>query len=182
MVSHIKSPQPNDGIKIAEVLEMDNKISSWWEETPSELKLMSSSVVISDDDAFPKVLLIDILYHQSLCALHASVVPLFCWSACGVGWSAARRTSAQIAFEHALEISQLIKATLSAYPRLSAIPSFVAYAAYCGCAIQIPFMWCMNPKIRDQAHGNVKANLRLISEMADYWKFAQLLVSSQTTL
>lgn len=84
--------------------------------------------------------------------------------------------SAQVAFEHAGTVSKLIQVVLSSYERLSAMPSFIAYAAYCGCAIQIPFMWCLNESVRDTVRRNVQANVKMIHTMADSWKFAGILV------
>jgi hypothetical protein len=55
------------------------------------------------------------------------------------------------------------------------MPSFIAYAAYCGCAIQIPFLWCSNQEVRRHAIANVGANIKMIETMATYWKIAALL-------
>ncbi len=118
----------------------------------------------------------NIVYHQSLCALHASIVPLFCWSAGDDSWSSARQLSAQVAFEHACAASALLITVNSTYKRLSAMPSFIAFAAYSGCAVQIPFMWCSNLAVRERAHSNVMANIKMIDTMAAYWKFAALMV------
>jgi hypothetical protein len=71
----------------------------------------------------------------------------------------------------------LIKAVLSTYIRTSAIPTFVAYAAYSGCAVQIPFMWCSNAAVRERINANVRANIKMIQNVAAYWKFAALLVT-----
>jgi hypothetical protein len=130
-------------------------------------------------DHLPKVLLINVVYHQSLCALHASIVPLFCWSPGDETWASARQLSAQIAFEHALAASELIEAVITTYPRLGAMPSFVAYAAYSGCAIQMPFLWCSKQAVKDRAQANVRANIQMIHAMASYWKFAALLVDGR---
>ena len=118
----------------------------------------------------------NIVYHQSLCALHASIVPLFSWGA-GDGWLSARQLSAQVAFEHACAASELIHAVLSTFDRLAAMPSFIAYAAYSGCAIQIPFMWSSNTAVKDRARANVRANVKMLHILGAYWKFAALLVS-----
>lgn len=127
-------------------------------------------------DGLPNILLLNVAYHQSMCALHASIVPLFSWSAGQISWPSARQISAQKAYEHACAVSTLIKATLAIFARVSAIPSFVAYAAYCGCAIQIPFMWAAEPSVRQRACDNVKANLRMIHILSKYWKFSSILV------
>lgn len=56
------------------------------------------------------------------------------------------------------------------------MPSFISYAAYSGCAIQIPFLWSSNPAVRSRAAGNVRANVQMIHEIAVHWKIAALLV------
>lgn len=129
-------------------------------------------------DEIPRVMLINMVYHQALCALHASIVPLFCWGEGDETWLSARLLSAQVAYEHAGAASQLLGAVLSNYDRVRAMPSFVAYAAYCGCAIQIPFMWSPNPAVKEKAHTNVKTNMEMIRIAAEDWKFSALLVSS----
>lgn len=151
----------------------------WWSNTPQQLKLSPSQVPTADRFWLPKILLLNVVYHQALCALHASIVPLFCWTISEEEeiWALARKTSAQIAYEHAGSISALIGAVLSHYPKLAAMPSFVSYAAYCGCAIQIPFIWSADTTANHRAQLNVRANIRMIRTMARYWKFADLLVS-----
>lgn len=130
----------------------------------------------------PKLLLIHIIYHQCLCALHSSIVPLFGWSAgdnsCAGdnSWASARQLSAQVAFENACAASALFDSMLSTFPMPGAIPSFAAYAAYCGCAIQVPFMWCSNSTVRERARANFRANARMIHTLATYWKCCSLLV------
>lgn len=177
VVSLIKSDSSFNA-KLTDIHALDEKISDWWQKVQPALKLNSSNIAAVPHDALPKILLANLVYHQSMCALHASIVPLFCWGPGDESWTTARQLSAQLAFDHACRVSELIDGILSTYPRLSAMPSFVAYAAYCGCAIQIPFMWCLNPKIRERANANVKANVRMIHTMADYWKFAALLVNN----
>jgi hypothetical protein len=147
-----------------------------WNELPPDLKLTAPKIAAVLPDALPIILLLNVVYHQSLCALHASIVPLFSWGSGDESWSLARQSSAQVAFEQASATSELIDAVLSTYTRLSAIPSFVAYAAYSGCAIQIPFLWCSNPGVKDRVHANITANVKMIQTLAAYWKFAALLV------
>lgn len=125
----------------------------------------------------PNILLMNVVYHQSLCALHASIVPLFCWGEGDESWSIARQLSAQLAYEHACRTSELLEAVLSTFEdKLNAMPSFICYGAYCGCAIQIPFMWSSNRSVRERAYANVKANMKMINMMTANWKFAELLV------
>ncbi|KAI8633487.1 hypothetical protein F5Y19DRAFT_243861 [Xylariaceae sp. FL1651] len=174
VVSLLKSPETNLHVRIPAILALDEQLSEWWRTVPSDLKLTPSNIKDLPRAVYPRVLHTNILYHQSLCALHASLVPLFCCSP-GDGWSAARQISAQIAFEHAGEVSALIAAILETTSRTSAVPMFVGYAAYCGCAIQIPFMWCSNPAVRERIHANIRANTKLLQLMTVDWKFASLL-------
>lgn len=177
MVSLIKTPESHLSERITGIHRRDEQLAAWWRKLLPNFRLSSENVAEVPLNALPKILLINIVYHQSLCALHASIVPLFCWGAGDDSWSSARQLSAQVAFDHARAVSSLIDAVLSNFPRLGALPSFLAYAAYCGCAIQIPFMWCTNPAVKARAHTNVNANIRLIHAMAEYWKIAALLVS-----
>lgn len=155
---------------------IDEKLSTWWRELPPDFRLTPSKIATLPPDVLPRILLMNIVYHQSLCALHASIVPLFSWAA-GDGWLSARQLSAQVAFEHACAASELIRAVLSTFDRLTAMPSFIAYAAYSGCAIQVPFMWSSNPAVRERAHANVLVNVKMLHTLRAYWRFAALLVS-----
>ncbi|KAH8681957.1 hypothetical protein BX600DRAFT_544414 [Xylariales sp. PMI_506] len=175
VVSSIKSTGATFSTKISDIHSLDEKISSWWQKIPANFKLSGSNIETVPVDLLPKILLVNLVYNQCFCALHASIVPLFSWSPSDGSWSLARKLSAQVAYEHACEVSAIIEAVLTKYPRLSAMPSFVCYAAYSGCAIQIPFMWCLNPKVRERARANVRANVTMIHAMADYWKLAELL-------
>jgi hypothetical protein len=180
VVSFIKSPDSGLKSRIPGIHELDENISHWWRNLRPDFKISPSNIATVPRDRLPKILLINIAYHQSLCALHASIVPLFSWSASDESWSLARQLSAQVAFEQAKLVSALIGAVLSNLDSLSAIPGFIAYAAYCACAIQIPFLWCSNLVVKDLAHANIKTNVRLIQSMATYWKFAALLVKLST--
>lgn len=130
----------------------------------------------------PLLLLMNTVYHQSICALHASVVPLFSWTPSDDNWASARQASAQKTYEHARSVSDMIAATLTAHPDLIMTHSFIAYAAYSGCAVQIPFTWSSNPVIRRPATTNVSNNMKMIQRMAPCWKFAALVVSRSPCL
>ena len=164
--------------KITDIHLLDEQISNWWKMVPQEYKLTTSNVEIIPLESLPPILLTNLVYHQCLCALHSSIVPLFGWGQGDNDFPLARQMSAQIAFDHACEVSVLIDSLLSSYPRLSALPSFLAYTAYSGCAIQIPFMWSSNLTIKQRAYSNVRANTKMINTLACYWRFAALLVSS----
>ncbi|OQU96863.1 Fungal specific transcription factor domain-containing protein isoform 3 [Cladophialophora immunda] len=173
----VKSPESSTSERLQAIYALDDRISKWRTELPDSLQLTVDLVTEIPDEALPNLLLLHIVHHQCLCALHASVVPLFCWSAADATWSAARQMSAQVAYDNACAASVLIDAVLSSFRRLSAIPSFVAYAAYCGAAIQIPFMWSTEPTVKQRAYEHVRANTKMIRTLAKYWKFAALLES-----
>ncbi|KAK6371287.1 hypothetical protein LTS17_009018 [Exophiala oligosperma] len=161
--------------RVPAIHALDEELSIWWLQLPPEFRLTPSNLMDTPYDEIPRVMLINMVYHQALCALHASIVPLFCWGDGDETWLSARLLSAQIAYEHACAASELIRAVLSDYDRVCAMPSFVAYAAYCGCAIQIPFMWSPNSVVKDRAHINVKANMEMIRLAAEDWKFSAVL-------
>ncbi|KIX99503.1 uncharacterized protein Z520_05079 [Fonsecaea multimorphosa CBS 102226] len=173
----VKSAESSTSERLQAIYVLDDRISKWRTKLPNSLRLTVETVPEVPDEALPNILLLHIVYHQCLCALHASLVPLFCWSAAEETWSVARQMSAQVAYENACAASDLVDAVLSSFPRLKAIPSFVAYAAYCGAAIQIPFMWSTNTTVRQRAYKNVRANVKMIRTLAKYWKFAALLES-----
>ncbi|KAF4435115.1 hypothetical protein FACUT_7416 [Fusarium acutatum] len=162
--------------RLQEIFRVENNISSWWTNVPNSFKLDPSTVSSLAWKDLPKVILTNLVYHQSLCALHSSIVPLFCWSKGDRTYSSARQLSAQVAFAHAIGISSLISAILTTGHPLSSMPIFVAYAAYSSCAIQIPFLWCSEPVVRERAQSNIDANVRMIQGMSSYWKLASLLL------
>ncbi|KAI1742408.1 hypothetical protein F4680DRAFT_463892, partial [Xylaria scruposa] len=174
VVSLLKSPEKDLQVRVPAILALDQRLQKWWQTLPSQLKLTPSNVNSIPPTTLTRILHINTLYHNSLCALHASLVPIFCCSP-GDGWSTTRQLSAQIAFEHAEEMSSLIAAILETTSRTSSIPMFTGYSAYCGCAIQIPFMWSTNPTFRERIRANVKANSKLLQLMTVDWKFASIL-------
>jgi hypothetical protein len=140
------------------------------------MKIEVTDVPIVEQRGLPKILLVNLVYHQSLCALHSSIVPLFCWSKGDGSYSSARQVSAQVAYEHSCSISNLIRSALLTNFPISAMPLFVAYAAYSSCAVQIPFLWCSEVLVKQRARANVEANINMIQQMSSYWKLASLLV------
>lgn len=178
MLSLVTAQEASLSERILSIHALDGKLCEWWRRLRPDFKLTASNIAAVPTDALPRILFINIVYHQSLCALHASIVPLFCCCPGDDSWSSARQLSAQVAFEHSCTTSTLINAVLSQFSRLSAMPPFVAYAAYCGCAIQIPFMWCLDQTVKERAQANVRANVKIIHTLANYWRFAALLVSS----
>ncbi|KAI0554749.1 hypothetical protein F4679DRAFT_524756 [Xylaria curta] len=174
VVSLLKSPEKDLQVRVPAILALDQRLQKWWQTLPSQLKLTPSNVNLIPPTTLTRILHINTFYHNSLCALHASLVPIFCCSP-GDGWSTTRQLSAQIAFEHAEEMSSLIAAILETTPRTSSIPMFTGYSAYCACAIQIPFMWSTNPTFRERIRASVRANSRLLQLMTVDWKFASIL-------
>ncbi|RKL02388.1 hypothetical protein BFJ68_g11945 [Fusarium oxysporum] len=162
-------------LRVQEIFRVENNISSWWNNVPGSFKLDAPFVTSISQKDLPKIILTNLVYHQSLCALHSSIIPLFCWSKGDKTYSSARQLSAQVAFDHATAISSLISAILTASCPLSSMPIFVAYAAYSSCAIQIPFLWCSEPSVRERAQSNIDANVKMIQGMSNYWKLASLL-------
>jgi hypothetical protein len=162
-------------VRVPAILALDERIQKWWKTVPAYLKLTPESVKSVPRGIMTRVLHINSLYHQCLCALHASLVPLFSCNP-GDSWRAVRQLSAQTAFEHAGEMSALVIATLEIISRTSAVPLFMGFVAYCGCAIQIPFMWCSNTAVRERVRANIRAASRLLELLAVDWKFASLLV------
>ncbi|KAH7370243.1 hypothetical protein BKA65DRAFT_13263 [Rhexocercosporidium sp. MPI-PUGE-AT-0058] len=175
VVNLIKSPESSISARVTELHSLDAQISEWWSKVPDCLTLTPANISETPHSILPKLLLLHTVYHQCLCALHSSIVPLFSWSASDDTWLSARNLSAQISYDHACEASALFEAFFTNSDESSAIPSFVAYAAYCGCAIQIPFMWCSEANVRAKAHANVRTNVRMIRTLAKYWKFSALL-------
>ncbi|KAK2676941.1 Zn(2)-C6 fungal-type DNA-binding domain [Fusarium oxysporum f. sp. vasinfectum] len=162
-------------LRVQEIFRVENNISSWWNNVPGSFKLDAPFVTSISQKDLPKIILTNLVYHQSLCALHSSIIPLFCWSKGDKTYSSARQLSAQVAFDHATAISSLISAILTASCPLSSMPIFVAYAAYSSCAIQIPFLWCSELSVRERAQSNIDANVKMIQGMSNYWKLASLL-------
>ncbi|KAF5686683.1 hypothetical protein FDENT_5686 [Fusarium denticulatum] len=161
--------------RLQEIFSVENNISSWWNHVPVAFKLDASPLSNISRKYLPKIILTNLAYHQSLCALHSSIIPLFCWSRGDRAYSSARQLSAQVAFDHAVAISSLISAILNTGHPLSSMPIFAAYAAYSSCAIQIPFLWCSEPSVKERAQSNIDNNVKMIQGMASYWKLASLL-------
>ncbi len=176
VITCIKMTEPSLATKLPAMYALHEKLSDWWRRLPAELRLTPANIAAVSKNMLTRILLVNVVYHQSLCALHASIVPLFCWGKGDETWSTARQLSAQLAYEHACTTSELLDAVLSTVDKFNAMPSFIAYGAYCGCAIQIPFMWSSSRSVRERANANVKANMKMINMMATYWKFAALLV------
>lgn len=182
--------------QLSAIYSLDQDLTSWWSQLPDGLKMESTGTWTMDVDLLPKAFLANVFFHQSLCVLHSSLVPLFSWGRQIDLWPSALQLSAQTAYEHACEVSALLQKVLDGYPRLSAMPSFIAYAAYCGCeytrraliflclvnstnappgAIQIPFISSADTSVREKAQRNVETNVKMIEMMSQYWRIASIL-------
>jgi hypothetical protein len=173
----VKKVETDFSSRASAIPKLDSKIGEWWSHLPPSLELSPCSISLVPQDTLPLLFLIHVVYHQCLCALHSSIVPLFSWTSSSDGHSYARQISAQVAFEHATAVSLLADAAVQHSWDLARTPSYVGYAAYCACAILIPFMWCIQPDVKERAKLNVVANLTLIRHLGRYWKFIALLVS-----
>ena len=174
----IKKPESKTALRLAALQELDSRINDWYSSMSPSLLLTPISIVSTPLSILPRLLLIHVVYHQSLCALHSSIVPLYSWSTSDESCLYARQVSAQVALEHANAASALFDAALGRQWDAGGIPSFVGYSAYCACAIQMPFMWCSNPVVRERAHANVLVDLRMIQLLGKHWKLVAYLVSS----
>ena len=163
--------------RVSFINQTQEELDHYWKGVPHDLKLPELNLTNYPTTGLAKVMLINIAYHQSICSLHASIIPLFSGVPGGSDWSHLRQFSAQIAFKHACAASDLITALLKTQVRANAYPGFLSYAAYCGIAIQMPFMWCLNKAVQERARRNVQANFTLIQQVAKFWNVAGVLVS-----
>lgn len=153
--SLVKQPESNLSVQIADIQALDGRIHSSWANVPTELQLDITNISSVSPDHLPGQLLVQIMYHQCLCALHSSIVPLFSWSASDDTYLYARQVSGQTALNYANSISSLLEAALDLHCHASRFAAFIGYAAYCACAIQMPFLWCQNQTIKQRAVRNV---------------------------
>ena len=133
LVPLVRSRPSNPAERLSAIYALDEELRRWWNRLPSGLKIDTTGALKVDTDLVPNLLLLNVFFHQSLCVLHSSLVPIFSWSNDEERSPIALQVSAQTAYDHACEVSKLIECVFNGYERLSAIPSFVAYAAYCGC-------------------------------------------------
>jgi hypothetical protein len=162
---YIRKPEQNWSNRLKSIQVLDGKIQDWWSKVCPDLKISPSN---------PALLTLQIGYHLALCVLHSSIVPLFAWSSIDETPAYACQLSAQMAFLHANSISSIMENTPVTPSRF---PGLVAYSAYVACAIQVPFLRCLDPGIKQQAHEHVFTNLNVLQGAGMHWKFIELLVS-----
>lgn len=176
--SLIKQPEPNLSQRIADIQNLDARIEASWARVPSTIRVDANTMSTAAMDHLPVKLLVQVMYHQCICALHSSIVPLFSWSKSDDTHLYARQVSGQIALDGASTLSSLLEAALSLNWDASRLPAFIGYAAYCACAIQLPFLWCHNQNIKQRTVRNVLTNLRTMHVIGAHWKNIHILVST----
>ncbi len=158
---------------------LDAKLRSWRSELPEGFVVLLTTSTRFDSRLRSSLLILHIIYHECICALHASFIPLFSLGPAQpfLLYTYSQRLSSQIAFENACEISRLVQEALHAFPddafRWS---GFVGYALYCSCAVQLPFLWSVSSATAEAARGNIKANLETMAKIGRNWQYVLNLV------
>lgn len=158
--------------KILAIQRLDAKLRTWRHALPDSF----------DSDHYQAALpaplsqraLIDIVYHQSMSVLHSSIVPLFSLTPVAGEHGYAQTLSAQTALYHARRISGLFH-QLEEY-NVAQAPGFIGYAAYCSCAIQLPFIWCSKAGVRERSLCNIGKNMEVMDVIGRHWKLVAGLV------
>lgn len=162
--------------RLVEIQTLDGRIHEAWSNLDPCFHLDCAGMTAVSSDDLPTLLLLHVVYHQCLCSLHSSIVPLFSWSACEGVFSYAQQLSAQTAFDHANSVSALLHAAENLDWDCRRMPSFIGYAAYSSCAIQTPFLWCSQPEVKQRAVCNILANLKTLQILGRHWAFLGVLV------
>lgn len=170
---------------ISAIETLDARLRKWRAQLPPEFQLRSDKTVSCPEAIRPQILLLHATYHQCMCALHCSIVPLF--SLCkteGLEWYIhSQRVSAQVAHDHACEITSLVRGILSQHPSDPyKCPGFVGFALYCSSAIQLPFMWSSSGEGRRSAQRNIRDNLSAMAMIGQNWRYVATLVRTPTEL
>lgn len=170
----VREPDPSWETQLAAIQAMDGRVQD--RRSDMHLTLQLQPVNISSSTS-QNLLLIHIMYHVCLCALHSSIVPLFSWSATEGASAYTQQLSAQTALQHANAISTYLESVQSAQYDFSRLHGFIGYAAYCASAVHLPFLWCTMSEVRNKAHANLLTNLAILREVGKYWKYVEALVS-----
>ncbi|KNG83811.1 hypothetical protein ANOM_008001, partial [Aspergillus nomiae NRRL 13137] len=161
--------------RLAEMQTLDGRIHEAWSKLDPCFHLECTRMEAVPSHELPKLLLLHVIYHQCLCSLHSSIVPLFSWSPCEGVFAYAQQLSAQTAFEHANSVSALLRASLELDWDCRRMPSFIGYAAYSACAILTPFIWCSQPNVRQRAVSSILASLKTLQILGNHWAFLGVL-------
>lgn len=163
--------------KLMSLQKLDSRLKEWQKGLPSvfSLHLMDQRTKAQESQA----IMLHMMYHQIMCTLHSSIVPLFSFSPQEENYRFFKSTSAQTALFHARQISAVF-AQGNLWNRTIAT-GFLGYAAYCSTAIQMPFLWCEKEQVRANAHSNIVANLDALHAIGRHWKLIATLVSPPYT-
>jgi hypothetical protein len=121
-----------------------------------------------------QVVLLNIAYHQCMCVLHSSIVPLMSLGPTLQDFGYSQVLSAQIALRHARHISDIFHGSHRWKP--SVAPGFVGYAAYSSIAIQLPFLWCQKSGVKELTLSNIRTNSRIMTVISRHWRIVLCLV------
>lgn len=172
----IKEPDVTFTSRLNDIQQLDRGIREGRSKLCDFFPLECDTMAMVPRGDLQRLLLVHIIYHQCLCSLHSSIVPLFSWSPCDDAFAYAQQLSAQTAYENANSISMLLETALDLDWDSRKMPSFIGYAAYCSCAIQTPFVWCSKAEVRQLAVRGIIANLKALQILGSQWMFLNLLV------
>lgn len=173
----IRETTQDPAAKLTAVNQLDARLRQWRAGLPGCFAsvLDNSTTAVDDARLRSALLILHIIYHQCVCALHASVVPLFSLRPSTSGQLAnlySQRLSAQMAYEHAGHIATLAHQVLARHPddafRWS---GFVGFALYCACAIQLPFLWSVEPETVERVRAHIRANLETMAKIGRNWRY-----------
>jgi hypothetical protein len=167
--------------RLSALSSMDAELRQWRAYLPHHFSAaLLDDANLNDHRLRVSALILHVIYHQSMCALHASVVPLISLGAARhfIPYTHAQRLSAQVAYENACEVSSLVSKAVSRHPDDAYQWSgFVGYALYCSCACQLPFLWSVESSTSGSASRNIKANLETMAKIGLNWRYVLNLVS-----
>ncbi|KAH8703400.1 hypothetical protein BGW36DRAFT_354822 [Talaromyces proteolyticus] len=166
--------------KTVNIQNLDMELHQWRQHLPNRFVLTPTSVETSSPAVLSHLLLLNIVFHQCLCVLHSSIVPLFTFGPGGETLPHVQSSSAQTCFDHANQMTTIFEIALPWCT--SHAPGFVGYAAYCASAIQLPFLWCNNPEVSMRAFANIRVNAKVLNGIGKRWKFVAGLEKHAQTL
>ncbi|KIW62936.1 hypothetical protein PV04_09823 [Phialophora macrospora] len=171
----IREADRDPGARLSALNVLDAQLREWRAHLPPCFSLEESASPPPNDDRLRlAILILHVIYHQCMCVLHASIVPLFSLGPARrfLPYVHGQRLSAQVAYQRACKISRIVQNTLSCHPddafRWS---GFVGYALYCSCAVQLPFLWNVDSGIAENARNNIKANLETMAKIGRNWRY-----------
>ncbi|KID80450.1 zinc finger transcription factor 1, partial [Metarhizium brunneum ARSEF 3297] len=154
--------------RLSNMQTLDIALRKWRNGLPDMFAFNSTNLEHYQPSEVSQILLINILFHQSLCVLHASIIPLFTFCRIRPGCEDAQIRSAQTAFDHAQHISSLLQKCMASHSE--GHWGFIGYSAYCSSAIQLPFLWCQSPDVAAKATANIKTNAQVMRRTGKHWK------------